>query len=213
MKENTKNILLGVLIVGLVAMTVAYAALTTNLQINGTATVSTTRWDIHFANVAVDTTNTNIPSTDYSLGTLDSTALPSAGATGTAISGLTATLKKPGDKLVVNFDIVNAGTIDATVSAFNKHITKGNTVVATDTSDTNDVVSYTITCGTGGSLNGDLNKANGNTPTSTSCTLTVQYLVDTGSAQQSSTTPGTDQTAGTEAATYTFDANWTYVQK
>ena len=39
MKERTKNILIAVLIVGLVSMTVAYAALTQGLNINASAKV------------------------------------------------------------------------------------------------------------------------------------------------------------------------------
>ena len=215
MKENTKNILLGVLIVGLVAMTVAYAALTTNLQINGTATVAATKWDIHFANVAVDTGTgkTNIPSGDYSLGTLDSTNLPSASATGTLIDDLTVTLRKPGDKLVVNFDIVNAGTIDAKNTSFVKHITKGSTVSSSDTAATNDVVTYTIQCGTGAN-GGDsqLAKANGNTPTAAACVLTIEHNDTGASITQAHQEAGTDQTINNEAMTFKFDAAWVYQQ-
>ena len=58
MKERTKNILIAVLIVGLVSMTVAYAALTQVLNINASAKVlsKSTTWNVHFANLsAVDT--------------------------------------------------------------------------------------------------------------------------------------------------------------
>ena len=205
MSNQKKNVLLAVLIVGLVSMTVAYAALITNLKIQGTANVAATSWDIHFANAQVDTTNTTIPAGDYNLGTLTQATSP------TQISGMTATLKKPTDKLVVNFDIVNTGTIDAKLSAFNKHITLGNSVVSTDTAATNDVVTYTITCGgSDPELNSVLVKTNG----SISCVLTVQYDNNAmgGAGQQSSQTAGTDQTVSEDAKTFTFDANWTYTQ-
>ena len=46
--RNKKNVLLGVLIVGVLAMTVAFAALATNLTINGTANIAATKWNIRF---------------------------------------------------------------------------------------------------------------------------------------------------------------------
>ena len=216
MSEKSKNILLGVLIVGLVSMTVAYAALSTSLSIRGTATVEATKWDVHFANVNVDTAKTTIPDTQYSLGTLDE---QTGTGTGTLISGLTATLKKPTDKLVVNFDIVNAGTIDARVTHFDKHITRVSSatgsIVDTDVANTNDVVTYTIACNTGNDQTGGnegetLAKNNG----TTSCTLTVQYDNNAmnGAGQQTSQTAGENQTVNQPEKIFKFDANWTYQQ-
>ena len=211
MSEKSKNILLGVLIVGLVAMTVAYAALSTNLQINGTANVAATTWDIHFANVAVDTANTTT-GLDYDLGTLDSTALPSASATGTLIDDLTVTFNKPGDKLTVNFDIVNAGTIDAKNTSFVKHITKDSGTAST--ADTNDVVTYTITCGTGANGNNTVLTKAGGSNASASCTLTVQFDDNPmgGAGQQNSQTAGDDQTMTQPGKVFDFDAAWVYQQ-
>lgn len=224
MSDKSKNILLGVLIVGLVSMTVAYAALSTSLTIGGTATVANAKWDIHFASVAVDTSAsaTTIPSTDYSLGTLD-TALDqenTPATIGTALSGLSATLKKPGDKLTVNFNIVNAGTIDAkkaTTNGFNMTITNhdDNTKTASGTTNnqavTLDTVDYTINC----SDPAILTKQGGATSTS-ACTLTLEYKsLDTGSTitgAQQSTTAGTDQTATVAGGTYDITAAWNYVQ-
>ena len=50
MDNKKKNILLGVLIAGVVSMTVAFAALATNLKINGTTNIAATRWNVHFQN-------------------------------------------------------------------------------------------------------------------------------------------------------------------
>jgi len=57
MNERKKNILLAVLVVGIISMTVAYAALSTTLNINGSASVQNIdqSWNIHFAHI----TNTN----------------------------------------------------------------------------------------------------------------------------------------------------------
>ena len=201
MKENTKNVLLGVLIVGLVAMTVAYAALSTTLRISGTASVPNVKWDIHFANAAVDTNATTITSNDYALGTLSTEGAP------TLIDGMHAKLSKPTDKLVVNFDIVNAGTIDATVASFSKHIAKdGGTAITTDT---NDVITYTIECDTGANQGNTLAAGN-----SASCVLTVQYDNNAmgGTGQQASQTAGENQTVNLPAKDFTFDAQWVYDQ-
>ncbi len=197
--RRTKTILILILVVGLLSMTVAYAALITNLRIRGTANVAETRWDIHFSNVSVDS-STNIPSTDYSLGTLNQENSP------TSISGMSATLKKPNDQLVVNFDIVNSGTIDAKVGVFTKHIALGENVVGTDT---NDVITYTITCGSGANLNEVLAANNG----TSHCKLSIHYDDnDEGAGAQTSQVPGTDQTMGFEAKTFNFDADWSYIQ-
>ena len=209
MSNQKKNVLLAVLIVGLVSMTVAYAALITNLKLQGTANVAATSWDIHFANVAVGA-GTNLAQGDYSLGTLDNSAI-SGSSTGTLISGMTATLSKPGDKLEVTFDIKNTGSIDAKLASFTKHISSGSTIDDEDTAATNDVVTYTVTCGgSAPATNSVLVKTSG----STSCVLTVQYDDNAmgGTGQQSSQTPGTNQTVSQPAKTFSFDANWQYVQ-
>ena len=209
MSEKSKNILLGVLIVGLVSMTVAYAALSTSLTINGTANVAATKWDIHFANVAVDSTETTTGLV-YDLGTLDNHAATTG--TGTLINGLTVQLNKPGDKLVVNFDIENAGTIDAKNTTMTKSIRLGEG--AATSGMTNDVVNYSIRCGSG--ANGDnsvLAKArNSNTPTAAACTLTIEYNDTASSITQESQTAGYNQAIDVAGKTFTFDANWVYVQ-
>jgi len=107
MKERSKNILIAVLIVGLVSMTVAYAALTQVLNINASAKVlsKSTTWNVHFAN----------------LGTVDkhgyaSVASPLTLSGTTTLQGLVANLSAPGDYVAYKFDIVNEGTINAKVS-------------------------------------------------------------------------------------------------
>ena len=163
-----------------------------------------------FANVAVVAADTTIAAADYNLGTLDNSQ---TATTGTLISGLTANLNKPGDKLTVGFDIANAGTIDATLTNFSKHITKDSG--SASTADINDVVEYTIDCASGANLtNPNLNKRTDAThPTLAHCTLKVEYKENTGSAVQQSQTPGQDQTVNQSAKTFTFDADWSYAQR
>ena len=220
MSEKSKNILLGVLIVGLVSMTVAYAALSTSLQINGTANVAATTWDIHFANVEVDKANTTGASENSNgvittMGTLDNALDSTNRSIGTAFSGLVVDLAKPGDKATITFDIVNAGTIDAKNTVFTKHIAKtgGET---TDT--TNDVVTYTITCDNGADGNDHVLTKNGGSNNTAHCTLVVKYDDNAFNSetrapgQQASQTAGQDQTVNQPEKEFTLDASWTYVQ-
>ena len=224
MSEKSKNILLGVLIVGLVSMTVAYAALSTTLTINGTANVDATRWDIHFANVQNVTGQNNLlagtnEGTVTSMGTLDSESLSTTGtnnATGTLIDNLIVSLQKPGDWVKVNFDIVNAGTIDAKLGSFNKSIVKTTpaTPTTTEENDINDGITYTVKCGEARAtavapvaLNAGQEIDRNNDKVE--CELYVEYNELTNSH-----TAGTDQTAGdNNDRTFSLNASWSYVQK
>jgi hypothetical protein len=97
--RSTKNILIGALILVVIAMGIGYAALVQNLNINGTAQV---------------TSNWNIELTSISNGT------PVGGATNNTlpkIVGTTASfdvnLVSPGDSMTYNVVVSNTGTLDA----------------------------------------------------------------------------------------------------
>ena len=208
MSEKSKNILLGVLIVGLVAMTVAYAALSTNLAINGTATVENTKWDIRFENYAVGTGN-NVDAPTVAA------ALSGADASVTQLSNVDVTLSKPGDKLVYQFDIVNNGTIDARKASFEMSITPQGGTAETATSYgtlTTGPVDYTISCPNEPAV---LTRLTGAAHSHT-CTLTVEYKsldnTSTVTGRQASQTAGEDQTATIAGGTYTISARWNYTQ-
>ena len=132
MDNKKRNILLGVLIVGVISMTVAFAALSTNLSINGTASLPATSWNIHFAN-GVDNTSGTHANGKTNRGTI--TGLQFAA---TSISNFTATLYQPNDEVVYNFDIVNEGTIDGQLDNFTKTLTCNSASC--------DMITYTITC-------------------------------------------------------------------
>lgn len=89
------------LIVAILGLTVAFAALSETLTINGTAGVDAASWDIHFANLTgPDTTGTGASSSEPILDA-------------TTIDNVNMSVTKPGDSVTYYFDIVNAGTIDA----------------------------------------------------------------------------------------------------
>ena len=89
------------LIVAVLGLTVAFAALSETLTINGTANVEAASWDIHFENL----TGPDLEGT----GKVNDTASLS----GTTISNVNMSVTKPGDSVTYYFDIVNDGTIDA----------------------------------------------------------------------------------------------------
>ena len=107
MNNKIQNILLGVLAVGLIGITVAYASLSQNLTINGTAKVAAATWDVHFEGMNAGT------ATGYA-------TLPTTGklaASGTSVSGNIGTLKAPGDTITYTFNVKNAGSINAKISS------------------------------------------------------------------------------------------------
>lgn len=104
-KEDYKDILIAVLIMGILSMTIAYANFTRRLQIVNTAKVNATNWDIHFENLVLEDNSTT------SMAVINSPASISEGKT--IIGGLNVSLVKPGDYVTYTFDIVNAGDLDA----------------------------------------------------------------------------------------------------
>ena len=107
MNNKIQNIVLGVLAVGLIGITVAYASLSQNLTIIGTAKVAAATWDVHFEGMNAGT------ATGYA-------TLPTTGklaASGTSVSGNIGTLKAPGDTITYTFNVKNAGSINAKISS------------------------------------------------------------------------------------------------
>ena len=192
-------------------MTVAYAALTTNLKIAGTAEVNPVRWDIHFA----DWSEPSITGTASQDTAAEQTALD---APVTKIAGLKVILNKPGDSITYNFKIVNDGTINATRATYSQSLlvstegeTTANTPVtaATPGELTQDVISYTVECTDEGDT--ELAKTSGEA----TCSLTVTYNQPNGTSgagAQTSQTAGENQVYSSAKKTVTIGAEWFYVQ-
>ena len=108
-KERKVKILsLCALLVAILGLTVAFAVLSQTLTINGSASVNTATWDVHFVKTSDKATEIEGAAT-FTEPTLS----------GTAIENFSATLTKPGDSIIYYFDIVNNGTVDAVVSNYN----------------------------------------------------------------------------------------------
>ena len=106
--RQIKIISLCALLAAVLGLTVAFAALSQTLTINGSAAVNAASWDIHFEKTIGKETEAKGAAT-FTEPTLS----------GTTIENFSATLTKPGDSVTYYFDIVNKGTVDAVVSNYN----------------------------------------------------------------------------------------------
>ena len=181
MQEKTKNVLLAVLIVGLVSMTVAYAALSTTLTIKSSAKVNNTKWDIKIDNFTQATAQPNLNG-----GTSEATVKEGYTTSGTTISGVEVTFMKPGDQVKFTFNLKNLGDIDAKLNNF----TLGEP--ATTTKVTKEVKcgsTPAIPSSTGNAM--DLAKTNGTIACYMTLTLAADAEMATGTSPESVTIPDT----------------------
>lgn len=102
-ERKIKTLSLVTLIVAVLGLTVAFAALSQTLTINGTASVDAASWDIHFENLSE-------PKITGAAEVIETPTL-----TNDSFDGLNVKLTKPGDSVTYTFDIVNKGTIAAKI--------------------------------------------------------------------------------------------------
>ena len=214
MTERNKNILLGVLIVGVLSMTVAFAALSTRLNIGGQASVASTNWNVHFDNWADVTENT----ITNEFGTQQNTAVHPAvsdltmtdNTNITKVEGLNITLKQPNDYARYTFEIVNEGSIDAELSGFSANMT------CTSNNNCSAVVDYEVKCYEDSSLTGTevttqsvLEKNDGRAY----CYLQVKYKNQSSAKSVVNKVAAADKLAYTqEAISFSLAPEWTWVQ-
>ena len=110
-QRREKALVIVVLLVVIAGLTVAFAALSTTLNINGTAYLDAAKWGIRFENLS------------------SPTRLGKATTTGTAkieeskaaeITDMNVSLMVPGDKIVYTVNLVNKGTINAKIDEIEK---------------------------------------------------------------------------------------------
>ena len=116
MNSRTKNILIGVLLVGIISMTIVYAALSQQLNISGSAKVQSKSqsWNIHFQHI----TNTANEVQVDQYATVQSSSI-SLTDTNTTATLPTVTFKAPGDKVTYLFDVINEGDITGYINVIN----------------------------------------------------------------------------------------------
>lgn len=108
MKERTyKTLAVIALIVALTGLSIAYAAYTETITINGSARVVAAKWDIRFKNISDGIGINNGES--LSEPELENDSV-------TKITGFKAQLTAPGDAVSYNLDVANDGTLAAKLS-------------------------------------------------------------------------------------------------
>ena len=104
MRKEKRKMMFTLLILLFLGLGIGYAALATNLSINGTSTMIASSWDIHFENL-------NVVDGSVDIGTGDSAASITSPTTIT----YTVTLAQPGDFYDFTVDVKNDGTIDGMI--------------------------------------------------------------------------------------------------
>ena len=105
--RKIKTLSLVALIVAVLGLGVAFAALSSQLTINGSAKAQAGSWNIHFAKTL-----------DMPTQTTGNASFTEPTLSDTSILGFKATVTKPGDSVTYYFDIVNSGTVDALVDNY-----------------------------------------------------------------------------------------------
>jgi len=127
METKHKNLLIGGLLAIVLIMAVGYAAFATQLNINGTANITST-WDVHIEGITPGTpvgTAKNISAT-VEEGKLTAT--------------FEAELVSPGDSLTYTVKVKNDGTLDAKLSTI--AFTEGQTNTSTEEGQDNRTIIY-----------------------------------------------------------------------
>lgn len=117
MRNNgPKKIALMILLVAVIGLTVAFAMLSSNLNISGSAYVDPVKWGIYFDELSDGTT--------YNNATLDKSTkaeiMTDSNGAKTKIGNMNVNLSIPGDKVVYTVDLVNEGTIPVEISGIKK---------------------------------------------------------------------------------------------
>ena len=112
-ERRTKALVVVVLLIVIAGLTVAFAALSSSLNINGTAYLDAAKWGIKFENL----------SEPVSVGTATTTGTAKIEETKSAeINGINVSLSTPGDKVTYTVDLVNEGTINAKIDNIEKTV-------------------------------------------------------------------------------------------
>ncbi len=104
-ERRIKVLSLVALIVAVLGLTIAFAALSQTLTINGRASMESSQWDVHFENLS----NANIT------GDATEVSKPQITDGGITINNMNVSLVKPKDKVEYTVEIVNDGTINAKI--------------------------------------------------------------------------------------------------
>ena len=126
MKKNKKKLITSLVILIILSIGIGYAYLTSNLSITGATEIAANTWDIHFANLVVNSDSVEA-TTPAAINPSDNTSIT-----------YTVKLNRPKDFYEFTVDVVNGGTINAKIA--------DNGVTNTSLTQTQDTyVNYTVT--------------------------------------------------------------------
>ena len=139
MESKHKNSLIGALLAVVLVMAVGYAAFAQQLNINGSASI-TSKWDVHMKQEGSSST----PSSTMGTTPTGSVTVNGGGLTAT----FSAQLVSPGDKMTFVVPIENSGTLNArlsniTLTSTTEDMDIDNGALTATTSDGN--IKYTVT--------------------------------------------------------------------
>ena len=110
-ERSVKLLIISILFMLIAGLTVAFAALSTTLNINGTAYLDAAKWGIRFENLSSPTR----------VGEATTTGTAKIEETKAAeITDMNVSLSIPGDKIVYTVNLVNKGTINAKIDNIEK---------------------------------------------------------------------------------------------
>ena len=114
MEKNRKTtiMIIAALLISIVGLGIAFAAFSTTLTINGSASVEASKWEVVFEG----TTSTTTLAAPTITGSATEVTHPTIKNNSTEISNYSVTLATPGDSITYNFKIHNKGDYAANVS-------------------------------------------------------------------------------------------------
>ena len=137
--KDSKNIVIGLLCTVLCVMAVAYAAFSTSLEINGTATIDST-WNVAITDISCETEK----------GNANGVAItgPSISGVNTTEASIGVSFNQPGDNMTCVVTITNKGTLEAKLASI---VTTPATITngTGDGSSIDDFIWYTVGQGAG----------------------------------------------------------------
>ena len=136
-ERKSKGIIIGVLCAVIVFMSIGFAALSSQLTINGNATISDT-WNVQITNIEKKEASTGATTTSD----------PTYTAT---TANFNVSLKEPGDYAIYTVTVKNTGSLDAVLTQITENEGEGGSAA----------IKYTVTPGAGSEQGSDLPKTTG----------------------------------------------------
>ena len=136
-ERKSKGIIIGVLCAVIVFMSIGFAALSSQLTINGNATISDT-WNVQITNI------------EKKEGSTGATATSDPTYTATT-ANFNVSLKEPGDYAIYTVTVKNTGSLDAVLTQITENEGEGGSAA----------IKYTVTPGAGSEQGSTLAKTNG----------------------------------------------------